>query len=361
MRGIGGHFVFLEEAAYLDPNVIKTVVMPIVLIEGTTLVGISTLGKLASNAFNKMLNSGVYESQTIEYICDMCKKAGITNICKHRIHEVPVWIDTTNNSLSAIFGDDDEDVLLETKGIFSEDSRNCFPEPIVKRMMTTPPYTLLEPQRFVIISIDLCAGTDIADNSISDFNITSMCGPQAVIIRIDSFESISYVTWEPALLAHIKYIRSHTMLENATLVFDIEANGSAEWAHIVKSIRLADSKNIIMNHDFTRKEATKTDNKLKLDAMQITRAMLDANDIRFIDNFTTWTKNPETIKKQVYDQFLKYERLVISNDKVQTHNKFVLSGKGSGKKQKDDICFTIQRCIRSRRVFFENPKYKFLR
>lgn len=335
--------------------------MPIVLIAGTTLVGISTLGKLPSNAFNRMLNSGVYESKKIEYICEACKTAGIKDICKHRLHEVPVWIDSKNDALSKIFGDDDEDVLLETKGIFSEDSRCCFPQPLVDRMMTNPPCTLLEPQRVVVMSIDLCAGTDVADKSTSDFNITSICGPQCVIIRVDSFESISYVTWEPALHAHFKYIRSHMMLQTATIVVDIEANGSAEWAHVVKSIRQIDDRVVIMDHDYTRKEATKTDDAMKLDAMQITRAMLDANDIRFIDNFTTWTNNPQTIKLEIQSQFLKYERLIIPNEKVQTRNRIILSGKGTGKKQKDDMCLTLQRCIRSRRVFFEHPRYKYLR
>ena len=356
MRGNGGHFIFLEEAAYLDESVIKTVVMPLLTVETTCLVGISTLGSKSSNTFNKMLNSGAFNDIRIAYICEPCRAIGMTDVCKHKIHEIPPWINSNNGVIGAIFGEDDDEMLLETKGIFQEDDSYCFPRQLVQRMMSNPPVQITEPQRFVYISIDPCAGTDVANRSTSDFCITSICKPQTTICGLDAFESIDYNTYEPILCAHIRKIRSHPMLQNATIVVDIEANGQAEWAHILKIIR--EHGHVIALSDYTRKEATNTTNSMKMDAMKITRAMLDDNDIRIMDMFATSNPNPLAMLKKMEEQFYNYERVIVQSTNIKTRNTVVLTGKGNNKKRLDDICLTLQRSIRSRRVFLESPKYR---
>lgn len=110
---------------------------------------------------------------------------------------------------------------------------------------TTPnqPSTQVEPQLVIIMSVDLCAGSDISNKS----TITSKRLLDGTIVRFDSFESTSYVEWESALRAHFKYIRSDVMLQTAVVAVDIKATGSAERAHVSMFIRQIDGRVIIMD------------------------------------------------------------------------------------------------------------------
>jgi len=95
-----------------------------------------------------------------------------------------------------------------------------------------------------------------------------------------------------------------------------------------------------------------------MDAMKITRAMLDDNDIRIMDMFATSNPNPLAMLKKMEEQFYNYERVIVQSTNIKTRNTVVLTGKGNNKKRLDDICLTLQRSIRSRRVFLESPKYR---
>lgn len=114
---------------------------------------------------------------------------------------------------------------------------------------TTPnqPSTQVEPQLVIIMSVDLCAGTDISNKITSTSTITSKRLLDGTIVRFDSFESTSYVEWESALRAHFKYIRSDVMLQTAVVAVDIKATGSAERAHVSMFIRQIDGRVIIMD------------------------------------------------------------------------------------------------------------------
>lgn len=349
--------VLLEEAAYIPESVVKEVIVPIIGKSTTATVMISTPGKQPTNLFNRLSRSKAFRTVTITYVCPNCQQLGVKEICKHRFHERPHWMGGKDQVLTEIFGDDDEAIQRDMLGVMDEvDSPYCFPEPLVDKLFAKPMAEIYEPVRFVFVSIDPCAGTDNEQKGTSDFAIVSICGPHSTIVGIDAIPAITHHDWEGPLLKHLQSIRARPYFENCRFVVDVEGNGSMAWSHI--NAVVCQMSDVILLSDYKNKQATNTTNAAKKDMVDITRAVLEADDIRFMKGMITSHPHPDRVMQEFKRQMLSYERYVIANPSLRSQNSIIFSGKGSNKDKKDDICLTFQRALRWRRIFLESPKYR---
>lgn len=94
LKGVGGDIIILEEAGQLDTRVLKEVVAPLLMVEHTSLLAIST--PVEDSTFSHLLDyrdaSGVplFKSFNIRLICSACEAAGAKD-CPHMQHLVPPW------------------------------------------------------------------------------------------------------------------------------------------------------------------------------------------------------------------------------------------------------------------------------
>lgn len=360
IRGIGGDIVVLEEAAYIDGEVVKQVVVPVLGVNTSCLVAISTLGKAPTNVFTKMLKSKFFYTHEVTYICADCVQAGMRDVCKHRIHARPHWMGDKDGLSKAIFGDDD-DLLRENMGIMSDDGKNCFTVASVDRLFANPRCELFEPVRYIYIVVDPCAGTEVIDKSLSDFAIISICSPKTTILGIEAIQAQVPEHYENTLRSHCRRLRQLPHCENAMFVVDAEAGTGMEASNIQAKVR--EFENVRCMNDFhngSEKVGTKTLPATKLNAMLLTRTALDMDDVRFHKDLVTHHKNPSALMQKAKNQFLQYERTVDVSKSMRSKNTVTFSGKGPNKNQPDDVCFTIQRAVLARQRFLYDPEFQDL-
>lgn len=330
--------------------------MPIISVNHSCCVLISTFGKNTNNIFTRIMHSNVFNNHEIKYICDTCQSLALTTgACIHLQHRRPEWLGLKDGIARKIFGDDDEVLLRETMGILVEDTNSCFPSHLIDALQRKPFVNTYGSVNYVVMSIDPAAGTDVEEKSTSDFAIVSIGKPDTTILGMEAINYLRHQDYETVLKDHIERIRKIPGYEGSYLVVDIEANGNGEWSHLVSF--LSQFPNVIIMSDYKRKEGTNTTNQSKLEMMKLTRAILDEDSVGFAKSFVTSNKSANEVVKLFLKQMRQYERLVIPSKSLKISNAVILSGKGPNKTQKDDLCLTFQRAVRSRKVFLESSKY----
>ena len=102
LRGVGGHgdeqnnIVLLEEAAFIEPDVRDEIILPLLKIEGTVLLTISTLGPLFDSwkeITERVDERGkaIFLVKTYSLVCDDCMEKGIPQKCLHKQDLLPRW------------------------------------------------------------------------------------------------------------------------------------------------------------------------------------------------------------------------------------------------------------------------------
>jgi hypothetical protein len=90
LRGIGGNLTFTDDD--ISEIIFKDVVSPILALKHTSVVCSQTFGNGDQGIWSKMLDSRLFESYKVSFVCDECKMIGVDDFCKHRLYCVPDWI-----------------------------------------------------------------------------------------------------------------------------------------------------------------------------------------------------------------------------------------------------------------------------
>ena len=96
-KGTGGDIIILEEAAYVDPGFFYETVAPLMTIERTCFLAISTL-RDEINFYTRLMRmrerdtgQPIFTILQIQLACDKCKEEGKGSDCVHLLHLVPRW------------------------------------------------------------------------------------------------------------------------------------------------------------------------------------------------------------------------------------------------------------------------------
>ena len=88
LRGVGGQVLYLEEAAYLDLSVFYEIVVPLLEMETTALIAISTPSD-SLNFYSEMFElkdaqgDPFFRTINVSLVCDACRAAGQGSSCTH--------------------------------------------------------------------------------------------------------------------------------------------------------------------------------------------------------------------------------------------------------------------------------------
>lgn len=350
----------LDEAAYIPENIVKDVMTPVLNVNNTAIVAVSTPGKKPTALFNRMTKNSFFDVCHVMFICQACRDKGVREICVHNQDFVPDHLGDNSELVKSIYGEEDDAMRArDVFGVTDLDIGNqCFTERSVRAMITMPRVSIYEPIRYVFTAVDPSAGSKIAEKRSSDFCIFSICGGPmgTVILAIDAIDAVVTQDYEPVLIEHIRKIRAMAPFAGSVIVLDAES-GTGYTAGDAQLIVTRNFDNIACMNELGRKPGTYTSSEAKREMAEITRGHLDSGDIRIFDQFMTTDPNPAGMIEKFMRQMLDYERRVVVSESLNKPNTVQYTGKDGGKKL-DDISQTFLRIMRSRLRFTFEPMYQ---
>ncbi len=171
MKGVSGEVVILEEAAYCDQGLVNEVVVPLLSMQSSVLLCISTLLD-GSNHYTKLIElrneagQKVFESIAITLVCDDCLRSEHPEKCTHKLAEVPRWISSQKvEVVRTILSEDPAMLLRESLGISADGSTKLYPAEDIEAFEKNKPEEVVWNNRdhrinvqHVFISVDPSGG-----------------------------------------------------------------------------------------------------------------------------------------------------------------------------------------------------------
>ena len=120
---MSGDIIVLEEAAYCDPGLISEVIVPLLSMQQSCLLCISTLLE-SGNHYSRMfelkdqLGEPLFETISITLVCDDCMKTDHPENCTHKLAEMPRWLSSAKMEVvKSLLSEDPAMLLRESMGI----------------------------------------------------------------------------------------------------------------------------------------------------------------------------------------------------------------------------------------------------
>lgn len=130
LKGVSADIIILEEASRIDNRVLQEVIAPLMLVQHTSLLAIST--PVSGSVFSQLVketNGQHFEVLEITLICDACRLAGKT-VCPHNAHEIPPWKRNADRQelVETIMKSDRQMYMRENMGVDLELQGCAFPD-----------------------------------------------------------------------------------------------------------------------------------------------------------------------------------------------------------------------------------------
>lgn len=155
--------MILEEAAYCDEGMINEVVLPLLAVQSSVLLCISTLLE-NDNHYSRMFSlenddgTPLFEQIQISLVCDKCMATDHPERCTHKTAEMPRWLSSKKlETIKKLLSGDPAMLLRESMGVSAESTTRAFRETDIQRFLERPLCTL-SPMRHVFVAVDPAAG-----------------------------------------------------------------------------------------------------------------------------------------------------------------------------------------------------------
>jgi hypothetical protein len=159
--------LILEEAARIPPELFKETIAPLLLVEHTALVGITTPMD-SSCEYSQMMtmkhDSGepMFNAISVTLMCDACRKAKLLE-CPHMAHAVPHWKRNKKRTklVQSIMSADPKMYLRENAGVVTEANNNAFDLPSIDTLLNSEAYDVARHGHLrmpVFVCIDTAGG-----------------------------------------------------------------------------------------------------------------------------------------------------------------------------------------------------------
>ena len=346
LRGTGGDVIYLEEAAFLPLDVFYEVIVPLLELDTTALIGIST-PQDSMNFYSEMFElkdekgNCFFNTIKIGLVCEACKKLDDPTTCTHMNDWIPPWKSVGKlDMVRALYGNAQKDLLArESLGQITESQSSVFKMPWIKSFINSSK-TLPEEPRVIFTSCDP------SGSGRSEMSIVSMTLIQGVatIIAVDLALQKGHDHIEKIITTHIDSIRNIPLFATSWIIFIPEANLGNEASHM-KSMLSAYPK--LWTYQDNGNDGIITTNKrkelfaeegiksLSKEALVIWENVLLPNpfDIRGYEE-----KKKEILSK-LKAQLAAFSKIV----KDRGHSKpiFIFSGKGPNAKENDDFVMAL--------------------
>lgn len=162
LRGVGADVIILEEAAYIDLDLFKEVIVPLLEMKDARTIMISTPIN-SFNFFSKLLSlrgpngSLVFLTYDVSLVCPRCRRGPNPELCRHRVHLLPKWKSVKAMDLAQMIMEDDTTTLLrESRGMIMDECGGFFKTSDVEQTFESPPWdpSPVEYPRYVLVTLD---------------------------------------------------------------------------------------------------------------------------------------------------------------------------------------------------------------
>lgn len=182
-RGVGGDLIILEEAGFMKEQIWYENVVPLLGVNDTALIGISTppdeIGSYYLRLFDCKDEEGedIFETIKVELQCADCMEKRALS-CSHKVFQPPAWKSEKRRMMqAAIYANHPLYYLREVLGVAIPTDIHVFKETYIDALLrqATMPATQAsalvadalgqESARFVFVGIDPCGGGSQSDTS----------------------------------------------------------------------------------------------------------------------------------------------------------------------------------------------------
>lgn len=221
--------ILLEEASRIDDAVLQEVVAPLLLVDHTTLLAIST--PVAGSTFSNLVretNGRHFEVLEIALVCETCRLAG-KHECPHNAQHQPPWKRNADRQhlVETIMKKDRQLYLRENMGLDLDMQGTAFPDADVHALQTSLVSAPPLPFRNMVF-----AAVDPNGGSSSRFGLLFMCYTEdRTLLLLDgrAWPVRSYTDMEEAIpVSWERLTKAYPAIRSATLVSIVEKNYGGE-------------------------------------------------------------------------------------------------------------------------------------
>jgi hypothetical protein len=195
LRGITANIVILEEAAFISPALFYEVIAPLLGVERTVVLAISTPDESEDNYYSRLMdikdpmeeNAPLFKTIRIGLACDTCVSNNQASQCTHKQKLVPPWKSSRRqDKMRKIMAADKHLFMRENLGMISNSTQFMFPPHMVKRLHDATPFQFSRKCNLLYCAIDPSGG-----GTQSDYAVSTICVEKGehVIVGLDHSDS----------------------------------------------------------------------------------------------------------------------------------------------------------------------------
>jgi len=237
LRGVGGDLILLEEAAFMPIKMFHEVIVPLLELETTALICIST-PQDSSNFYSMMFEmvdmagEKLFNQINVSMVCEDCKLSAHPENCTHMKHLLPKWKSGGKQDMvRQIYGDNTADMLRESMGVTTNDSSAVFDDKWLNVFASRPTYTPANTPQYIFVAVDPNGGGESQMAIVSlymDANNFAVCG-------IESHAVKGHGEIRTLLEAHVRAVRA--IFRSSYIIFVPESNLGHEASHMSHMLR----------------------------------------------------------------------------------------------------------------------------
>lgn len=353
----------MEEAAFMSPEMFSKIVVPLLGVDKTAVLAISTPDD--ENNYYTVLMKIVVEGKPLFKVirigmaCEACEAAGVP--CSHKVYRLPFWKpQVRQEKIDAIYKNNPELYAREILGQVVSNKEYMCTAPLMRPFKDKQPHKMVYPANVVHIGIDPSGG-----GTASDYAICSMVydNGQFVIIGTDASSSFKHNDIMYMLDEHFRRIRKFPQYKDAIFYVYVEANMSFISVdglnnHFQDHRReFGDVKTVSLDPKNLGRYGVWTGEKEKEAYALNLRKILSDGKLSYADNFISVVRQEQAAKDLLEEQMRQLRKQALESklepgfDKV----KYTYTGKSHG--VRDDACMALQivayNCVQMR----QNPAF----
>ena len=237
LRGVGGDLILLEEAAFMPIKMFHEVIVPLLELETTALICIST-PQDSSNFYSMMFEmvdaagEKLFNQIQISMVCEDCKLGPHPEKCTHMKHLLPKWKSGGKQDMvRQIYGDNAKDMLRESMGVTTNDNCCVFQDEWLDKFTKRSPYSPASTPPVVFVACDPNGGGSSQMAIVSlfqDQNNFAVCGLESHAVK-------GHGEVRHLLETHVRAIRA--TFPSSYIIFIPESNLGHEASHMAHMLR----------------------------------------------------------------------------------------------------------------------------
>jgi len=357
LRGTGSKrktgTVILEEASFIPPDVVMSIVAPTLTRKGVNLICITTINR--HDQVMKSFTSATYDdgrpvmlSLTYQLVCTKCRAEGKASECTHMLNDIPHWSSIgQHRKLKAMMRAQKETYEREIRGLdISDNLQPAFASPAVLALRDSPWQEQMSNQHLIVITVDPCAGGARSAFAVISCTYGSPSGdtgsPLMMVVGAEEGKARTPEEQQELLVKHITALRRMREFCSARIIFCAESNLAFEASHITTFLRHRSRvANLTALYEDNGQPGLRTTNTTKKLMYLSMNELLTMHRVRIYSQMAVVGENctAESMRTRIADQLLAYARILEPAKKPGDDPVEKFTGKMTGP---DDLAICMQ-------------------